>query len=120
MDPNWIIAIIGVITALTPSIASWLTNRYQLKLKKLELFEKRKYEAIELFTKSAEFYYHHKSSSSAIINFEASISNLFIYFSIPKYAIFDKLKECISSNEYDKTQFAISEIVKILSSQLEK
>lgn len=118
MDPNWIIAIIAVITALTPSIASWQTNRYQLKLKKLELFEKRKYEAIEKFTEATEIYYHNRTDKTSQINFEISISNLFIYFSISDYRIIDKLNECINSNDYNKTQFAISELIKLLSYQM--
>ena len=115
MDPNWIIAIISITSIIFPTACTLINNHYQLQLQKLQLFE-----AIEKFIKSSEYYYYHKGINSAKIDFESSISNLFIYFSIPKYLLFDKLKECINSNEYDKTQFAISEIVKILSSQLEK
>lgn len=120
MDPNWIIAIIGISAIISPTISTWLNNRYQLKLKKIELFEKKKYESIENFTKSVELYYHHRTTTDARTNFESSVSNLFIYFSIYDYSLFDKLKECINSNNYDKTQFAISQIVKLLSSQINK
>lgn len=119
MDPNWIIAIISIISVVSPTLASWLNNRCQLDLKKIEIFEKRKYEAIENFTQSAERYYHYTTTDNKTY-FETSISNLFIYFSIPDYSLFNKLKECIDSNDYNKTQFAISQIVKFLSEQLRK
>lgn len=120
MDPNWIIAIISVISVASPTISTYLTNRHQLKLKQLELFEKRKYEAIEKFTKSVEAFYVHRRTCNVQIDFESSISNLFIYFSIPNYSLFDKLKECINSNDYNKTQFAVSEIVRFLAEQINK
>lgn len=34
--------------------------------------------------------------------------------------MFDKLKECIKENDYEKTQFALAEIVRYLSSQIDK
>ena len=120
MDPNWIIAIISIISVISPTISTCISYFYQMKIKQLELFEKNRYSAIENFTKSVEEYYHHRTSSSTRIAFESSISNLFIYFSIPNYSLFDKLKECISENDFNKTQFAVSEIVRYLSSQLKK
>lgn len=120
MDPNWVIAIIGIAAVISPVFSTWLNNKYQLKLKKLELFDKCRYKAIENFTNSVEQYYHDRDYVEATVNFESSISNLFLYFSIPNYSVFDKLKECINNNDYEKTQFAVSEIVKFLSSQIDK
>lgn len=120
LNPDWIMAIIALVAIISPSITAWITNYYQLKLKKIELFERKKYESIEIFTNSVDKYYLYRTNGNAQINFEASISNLFIYFSIPNYSLFDKLKECIKSNDYSKTQFAVSEIVRFLSSQINK
>lgn len=120
MDPNWIMAIIAIVAVVSPTISTWLNNKYQLKIEKLKLFEKCKYDAIENFTKATEFYYYHRTSSERIINFESSIANLYIYFYFPDYSLFDKLKECINKNDYSKTQFALSEIVRYLSQQANK
>ena len=120
MDPNWVIAIIGIAAIVSPIFSTWLNNKHQLKLKKLEFFDKCRYEAVENFTKATEQYYYDRTFVDATVNFEASISNLFLYFSIPNYSLFDKLKECIAENDYKKTQFALSEIVRYLSSQLDK
>lgn len=120
MDPNWIMAIIAVAAIISPIFSAWINNHYQLKSKKLELFDKSRYKAIEDFTNSVEQYYHDRDYVEATVKFESSISNLFLYFSIPNYSLFDKLKECINNNDYSKTQFAVSEIVKYLSSQIDK
>ncbi len=119
LDPNWIVAIIGISAIIFPTISTWLNNYYQLKLKKIDMFEKCKYQAVENFTKSFENYYNHETTRNKI-EFESSIANLFIYFSIPNYKMFDKLKECIKENDYEKTQFALAEIVRYLSSQIDK
>lgn len=34
MDPNWVIAIIGIAAVVSPVFSTWLNNKYQLKLKK--------------------------------------------------------------------------------------
>ena len=120
MDPNWIMAIIAIVAVVSPVISTHINNKHQLKVEKLKLFEKRKYDAIENFTKSVEIYYHHRTNYEKQINFESSIANLYIYFSIPDYSLFDKLKECIKDYSYNKTQFALSEIVRYLSQQMSK
>ena len=120
IDPNVVMAIIAFSAVISPTISTYLNNKHQLKIEKLKLFEKCKYDAIESFTKSVEFYYYHRTISERKINFEASIANLYIYFSIPNYSLFDKLKECINKNDYGKTQFALSEIVSYLSQQINK
>ena len=120
MDPNWIIAIIGFASIVSPIFSTYLNNNYQLKLRKLELFDKSRYEAVKDFTDAVEQYYHNRDYGDATAEFESSISNLFLYFSIPDYSLFIKLKECIHNNDYEKTQFAVSEIVKFLSSQINK
>lgn len=120
MDPNWIMAIVAIVAVVSPTISTYLNNKYQLKIEKLKLFEKCKYDAIENFTKSVESYYYYRTSCQEVINFESSITNLFIYFSIPNYSLFDKLKECINANDYQKTQFALSEITTFLSQQINK
>lgn len=120
IDPNIVMAIIAFSAVISPTISTYLNNKHQLKIEKLELFEKCKYEAIEEFTKSVESYYYHRTVSQKRIDFESSIANLYIYFSIPNYSLFDKLKEYINKNDYEKTQFALSEIVRYLSQQINK
>lgn len=120
MDPNWIMAIVAIVAVVSPTISTYLNNKHQLKIEKLKLFEKCKYDAIENFTKSVESYYYYRTSGQRIIDFESSIADLYIYFSIPNYSLFDKLKECINENNYEKTQFALSEIVGYLSQQINK
>lgn len=120
MDPNWIIAILGISAVLSPSLTTWLNNKHQLKLKQLEIFEKNKLEAIEKFTKAVECYYTQRIMTQALIDFESSIANLFIYFSIPNNSLFDDLRDNIASNDNEETQFTVSKIVRTLSSQLNK
>ena len=120
IDSNVIMAIIAVSAVISPTISTYLNNRHQLKIEKLKLFEKCKYDAIENFTKSVEFYYYQRTFNERKINFESSIANLYIYFSIPNYSLFDELKKCINKNDYAKTQFALSEIVRYLSQQINK
>ena len=120
IDPNIVMAIIAFTAVISPTISTYLNNKYHLKIEKLKLFEKCKYDAIEKFTNSVEIYYYHRTDSQRRINFESSIANLYIYFSIPNYSLFDKLKECIDKNDYGKTQFALSEIVRYLSQQINK
>ena len=120
LDPNWIMAIIALSAVISPTISTYLNNKHQLKIEKLKLFESCKYDAIEKFAKATEQYCYDRTFVDATVNFEASISNLFLYFSIPNYSLFDKLKECISNNDYKKTQFALSEIIRYLSQQIDK
>jgi hypothetical protein len=75
-------AIVTLSAVLAPVITSWINNEHQLKVKQLELFENNRYKAIENFTKSTEYFYYHTTKTEAQVDFEYSISNLFIYFSI--------------------------------------
>lgn len=120
MDPNWILAIIALCAIFSPIISTWLNNKYQLEFKQIELLEKSQHNALEFFIKSTEEFFYDKTSLDERVSFESSISNLFIYFSIPDYSLFDKLKQCIKDNDYQKTQFALSEITRFLSTQIKK
>ena len=61
IDPNIVMAIIAFSAVISPTISTYLNNRHQLKIEKLKLFEKCKYDAIENFTKSVEFYYYQRT-----------------------------------------------------------
>lgn len=117
MDPNWIMAIIALAAIVSPVLSTYLSNKQQLKLKQLETIESSKYNVIEKFSKSLEDYYFHRTTNRQI-EFESSIANLHIYFDIPDYSLFDKIKECINLNDYSKTQYALAEIIKYLSKQI--
>ncbi len=79
LDPNWIVAIIGVSAIIFPTISTWLNNYYQLKLKKIDMFEKCKYQAVENFTKSFENYYNHETTRNKSSLSLLSLIFLFIF-----------------------------------------
>jgi len=120
MDPNIVIAIVTFSAVLSPVITNWINNEHQLKLRKLEIFEIAKYEAIKDFTKSFQQYYWNSTARDYFINFNSSVANLHIYFSTPNDSLFDELKKCVTEQNYNKAQYALDEIVKYLSSQLNK
>lgn len=95
INPDLVMAIIALIAIISPIITTFLNNKHQLKMLKIEKYEFAKYTAINNFIQSAEEYYYHPTKSQNLINFDSSIANLYMYFSIIDHSIFEKIKEYI-------------------------
>ena len=75
-----ITAIIALIALISPIITTIINNRYQLKLKKIELYEIAKRKCLEDFIKAISDCYSSSNSLGSVINFHSHISSLYVYF----------------------------------------
>ena len=119
---NLILAVVALISLISPIITTLINNHHQLKIKKIDMYETAKRKALQNFIISTEEYFSSNRDIEKLIKFNSSINELYIYFSIndSAYQLFDKLKEIIKSNDSNKTQYAINQIVMYLSNQLKK
>ena len=119
---NLILAVVALISLISPIITTLINNHHQLKIKKIDMYETAKRKALQNFIISTEEYFSSNRDIEKLIQFNSSINELYIYFSIndSAYQLFDKLKEIIKSNDSNKTQYAINQIVMYLSNQLKK
>lgn len=113
-DSNTITVVIAVIALISPIATAWINNHYQTKRENIQNYELAKRQALIDFIKCANDYHLHKTSNRTI-EYNSSLSNLYIYFSnIPK----EIHNLCtINYNEFDKE---LNSIIIKLSNQVTK
>ena len=112
---SWVIAIgLGLSAVISPIFTAIINNRYQLSLKKLEMYEIAKREALENFIKCASKCFNGKNNAEAYAYYD-SVNNLYIYFSnVPKNI--NNLEHLLGNNFTNE----LSNIVQDLSKQIKK
>lgn len=111
---SWVMAVIlGLSAIVSPIVTAIINNKYQLKLKNIEVFELSKRTALENFIKSA-CDWNYSSSVGSYESFRTSKEYLYIYFqSVPN--------SINTLNKNDNDYFnKLSNIVQVLSKQIEK
>lgn len=114
IDSNIVTIVIAVVAFLSPIITTLINNHYQSKRENMQNYELAKRQALINFIKCANDFHMH-NSSNRIVEYNSSLSNLYIYFSdIPK-EIYNL--ENIGYNEFDKS---LNKIIIKLSNQVTK
>lgn len=116
---EWFSWVVAIILFLSSIISPWLltreNNKHQLSLKKIDIYEKAKREALSNFIKHATNL-HLNDQVYVLDEFFLSVNNLYIYFNdVPSYI--DAL--VLSRNEI-KFFSNLNKIVRELSKQIAK
>lgn len=122
---EWYSYVVAIILLISSVISPWLVNRennkHQLKLKKLDLYEKSKRNALSEFIECAQEYLLNSSYKEPTIKYYSSLNKLFIYFSDIDLTTFIPFEKTIDDEEnYRKSIHALSKIVHVLSKQIPK
>ncbi len=112
---SWVVAIgLGLSAVISPIATAVINNRHQLSIKKLEMYELAKRDALEKFIKYATRCFNGKSNSDLYAYYD-SVNNLYIYFSnVPKNI---NNLEHLLGNDFTSE---LSNIVQDLSKQIKK
>lgn len=119
--------IIALIALVSPVVTAIINNCHQTKIKKLDMYETAKREALSDFIVSAQTTLFNSENSEFMLKYIASFDKLFIYFSdiSPKTLNpFDRARADIANDLTEENfQKANSELTKIifeLSKQIKK
>lgn len=127
MDPNWIIAIIAFVAIISPVLTSIIDNIVKYKIKKLDMYEDAKRNALCNFINSAQSAILNSEDSEIVLNYICSYDQLFIYFS--ELTIDDikplDLSRTEANNNYSDEKFRkanteLTKLVEKLSKQIAK
>lgn len=120
-DLSWTIAsIIAVAAFLSPIVTCFLNNKHQLKIKKLDMYEKAKRDALNEFIECTEDYLLNLNFTEQNVKYYSSLNKLFIYFSNINIDTFKDFDTYCKNNDYSKATFELVKIVQLLSQQIAK
>lgn len=120
---SWVIAIIlGLSAIISPIATAIINNCHQTKIKKLDMYEEAKRNALTDFIKACENY---MLSDTVVENkicseYYASINRLYIYFDIPDDSVFQMLEKTLQKNNVINSNYELANIVQVLSKQIAK
>lgn len=125
---NWntfsciISVVIGVIAFISPIVTAIINNYHQTKIKKLDMYEIEKRNALSNFIKACENFilegeYVNNKLWSA---YYSSIHQLYIYFVIPDDSMFLQLENVIKRQNIFESNHKLTKVVVTLSKQISK
>lgn len=112
--------ILSVIALISPSITQAIKGHYDLKLAKIEIYEKSKKEVLENFIKCSQAYSVDNTSEKNYLNYIESILKLYGYFKIDDDNIIRELTTSFSKPRSMETFILLSNLVASLSKQIQK
>lgn len=120
---SYVIAIILLIASIiSPIVTAIINNKYQLDLKKLDIYEDAKRKSLSEFIIACEKYMLSSSqvSSGVCSEYYSSINNLYIYFEISDYSIFTNLEQTLKKQNVINSNHELTKIIQVLSKQIKK
>lgn len=121
---EWYSYVVAVILLISSVVSPWLVNRennkHQLKLKKLDLYEASKRQALADFIDSAEDYLLNIHIVEQNIKYYASLNKLFIYFSNINAEMFVDFEKYAKLNKFTEATISLTSIVQVLSKEIAK
>lgn len=122
---SYVIAIgIGISAVISPWLVTKENNKHNLSLKKLDMYEEAKRNALSDFIQSAEDCLFNHQFIEQNVEYCASLDKLFIYFSnitIDLFQPFNQaLAEAYKTNNYAQANHELTKIVQVLSQQIAK
>ncbi len=112
---SWTVAVILLISSVVSPIATTIiNNKHQSKMKKIEMYQMAKRDALEKYIKSASRCFNGTSVGNLYDYYEAS-NNLYIYFSkVP-----NEINQLVGKSPQEFNAL-LAKIVQTLSKQIEK
>ena len=127
IDPNWIMAIIALIAIVSPIVTAIINNYYQIKLKKLDMYESAKRKALSDFVTSAQAAILNSDSKEIVLEYTSNFDKLFIYFndiSTASITPFDRARVEVNTDfnekNFQKANKELSIFIEKLSKQISK
>lgn len=116
MDITVIVAMIAAISAIVaPVVTALINNRYQLKLRRIEMYEQKRIEVINEYASAVNSYLNHISTCSGT-NFAKYKQTIFLYAPHSAWSIIEKMNNYIDEKELDKANALLPKLMKELSS----
>ncbi len=127
-DPTITVSIvIAIIALISPIVTAIINNCHQTKIKKMDMYETAKREALSDFILSAQATMFNSENSEFLHKYATSFNKLFIYFSdisLETIKPFDHARIDLNNNDtsenYQKANYELSNIVSNLSKQIKK
>lgn len=117
---SWVIAVIlGLSAIISPIVTTVINNKYQSKIKELEMFNESKISALNNFVEATvEVISSHNSED--LTEYFSSINKLFIYFNNLTLDTFNDLSKSLKENNFSKANQCLTILVAYLSNQVQK
>ena len=112
--------ILIVIALISPSITAWINNHHQLQLKKLEMYEICKKQALKRFIKCSQAYSIDNTTDENYSNYIECVLNLYGYFQIKYDMLIKNLTLSFSKSRNIETFTLLCSLVSNLSKQISK
>ena len=119
--------VIGIIAFVSPIITAIINNDHQTKIKKLDMYEAAKRNALSDFITAAQASLFAPDGTETMLEYTASFDRLFIYFSdisLDTIRPFDIARTEVNNNNtsenFKKANTELSKIVIELSKQISK
>lgn len=127
-DPTITISIIiAIIALISPIVTAIINNCHQTKIKKMDMYETAKREALTDFIHSAQATIFNSENPEFMLSYIASFNKLFIYFtdiSSETLNSFDRARADVANNlteeTFQKANYELSKIISNLSKQIKK
>ncbi len=125
---SYIIAIILLLSSIiSPIVVAIINNMHQTKMKRIEIFENNKTQALANFIENAQQVAYNPTDSETVLNYANSFNVLFLYFSnisLDTVSKFDQCRTEIVKNDtpenFQKANRELTNIVQELSKQIVK
>lgn len=103
------LAVVSIITALSPIFVAFITNAHNEKMKNLEMYEKAKQDALKHFIDSCSVYFSVNSNEKLRIEALSAMHTLLIYFNIDD-TLQNTILEAINNRKHKLLHYAIKEL----------
>lgn len=119
--------ILLVASIISPIITTYMNNKHQKELKKIDIYEDAKKEALSNFIDSAQVLNYNPTDSEAMYEYCIAFDKLFIYFSdisLDTVKELELVRKEIAKNDtqenFIKANRELTKIVQVLSKQIAK
>lgn len=125
---SWVVAVILLISSVvSPWLVNKENNKHQLNLKKLDMYEIAKRNALIEFIKCAQAVAYKPNDAEIELEYQTAFNSLFVYFPNMKLDVIytfeeyrAKLAKDDNIKDYQFASQALTNIVQELSKQIEK
>lgn len=126
-NPDVIMAIIAFVAIVSPIVTAVINNCHQTKIKKLDMYEEAKRNALSNFINSAQATIFNSEDPEIMLQYSSNFDKLFIYFSkisLDTIKPFDSARVEVNKNNtpenFKKANNELSKIVITLAKQINK
>ena len=110
-----ILGIVSAVATLSPIITAFINNRYNTKMKKIEIYELAKQESLKNFVNSCSAYFSVDPDEKLRIEVLSSMHILLIYFEIDE-VLQNTILEAINNRKHK----LLNEVIANLTNQIHK